>query len=172
MSESAQVTSVESLQDFRIAVCRFREDGAEALAAVEMEIRRTFDWLQEQLDYWTRMVRQCEEEVVEAKAALSRKQMPNALGRIPDCTEEKVRLRRAQARLEHAQEKVKIVRRWGPVWQHAVTEYQGAGRHLAGLLDGGLKQGLVVLDTKIAALEAYLRLSHPAGTDSSPRGTP
>jgi hypothetical protein len=162
MSEAAQVTSVEALQDFRVSVCRFREDGIEALAAIEMEIRRTFDWLQDQLNYWTRMIRECEEEVIEAKAALSRKEIPNALGRIPDCTEEKVRLRKAKGRLEYAEEKVKTIRRWGPLWQHAVTEYEGTGRRLAGMLDGGLKQGLVVLDTKIGALEAYLRLNQPA----------
>src|SRR5438105_13737992 len=75
MSESARVTSIDALRDWKEALCVFKQDAAEALCANEMEIRRFFDWLDEQTKYWQNEVRRREDLVVQARNALVRKKM-------------------------------------------------------------------------------------------------
>ena len=85
---------------------QLRRGLAEALAGVELEIRRAYDWLDEQLALWKQAVRDCEEEVVRAKAELSqRKFRPGtAASRTAPCRRRASGWRRA--RLEHAEEQV------------------------------------------------------------------
>ncbi|MCS6852981.1 MAG: hypothetical protein NZ700_17625 [Gemmataceae bacterium] len=156
----ARVQSIEALRDFRNVLTQCGEDWQDALAAVEAVIRRTFDWLNDQLKWWQRELREREEEVVQRKAELFRKQMPNALGHIPDCTVEIKALNRAKQAVEEAEEKIKTIRRWGGhLWPHAVTEYEGTARVLANMLTDEFPKTLALLDRMIAALDAYVGLA-------------
>ncbi len=60
-----------------------------------------------------------------------------------------------------AEEKVVVAKRWLLHLPQAVSEYEGPARRLAGLLDADLKQGLAILENKIAILEAYAALAVP-----------
>src|SRR5262249_6430265 len=100
MSGAARVLAVEVLEELKEALCAFKEDGQDALGSVEMEIRRTFDWLQDRLKYWQKEVRVRYEEVVQAKNELARRQMSRISGRPPDCTEQEKALKLAQYRLQ------------------------------------------------------------------------
>ena len=64
----------------------YADSLAEALAGVELEIRRAFEWLDEQQALWKQAIRDCEEEVVRAKAELSQRKFKTWDGREPDCT--------------------------------------------------------------------------------------
>ena len=109
---SADVRSIAAVIDWRADFVNYGELLAEAMAGVDLEIRRAYDWLEEQLALWKRAVRACEEDVVRAKAELSQRKFPTWDGREPDCTVQEKALRQARARLEHAEEKVETCRRW------------------------------------------------------------
>lgn len=162
MGQSARVTSIEVLVDFKAALCLFARDAEEALCSVDVEVRRTFDWLQDQLKYWQREIRDREDDVVQAKAVLRRKQVPNALGRIPDCTEEEKALERAEYLLDEAQEKLRNVRRWLPMLQREMAEYEGPAGRLKGTLNGELPRTIAWLGQKIVSLEAYVEMAPPS----------
>jgi hypothetical protein len=163
MNQSADVASFEALKDFKAGLCQFGTDASDALCAIELQIHRTFDWLQDQLKFWQRTIRDMEEEVVQAKAELAQRKFPNALGRIPDCTVQEEALERAERRLAYAEEKVETVRRWSNrLLPYAVTEYQGPAKQLATFLESDLPHAVVLLDRKIASLEAYLALTAPS----------
>src|SRR4051812_12480026 len=115
MSESARVTALAALEDFRAALCGFQVEGRQSIEAVAMEVRRAFDWLAEQKESWQRAVRERGEDVVEAKNALERKKLFKLWDRPPDTTEEEEALRRARHRLEEAEDKVEACRRWLPL---------------------------------------------------------
>jgi hypothetical protein len=80
-------------------------------------------------------------------------------------------LRRAQARLQEAEEKLLAVRRWGMVLEREVEDYQGPSQQLSNLLEADLTMAVAHLDQLITSLEAYLSLAAPA-TAAAPAATP
>ncbi len=176
MSTSARVTSIESLDRFKAHLAKFGGEAREALVSADMEIRRTFEWLQERLKFWQNMVARCEQEVGVAKIELNRKKIARVFGRQPDCTEQEENLRKAKQRLHHAEAKVERVKRWTPQLQHHVTEFDGPARALGTRLELDLPNALADLAKRIAALDAYVKLAPPpapgnAGLVGSTAGT-
>ena len=81
MADGADVRSIDAVRDWHAALATYGEGLAEALAGVELEIRRAHEWLQEQLALWKRAIRDCEEEVTRAKAELAQRKFPGWDGR-------------------------------------------------------------------------------------------
>ncbi len=160
MSQSARVTSINALKELKVALCGFSLRAKEALCSIELEIRRTFDWLDQQLKHWQQEVRQQQEVVVRAKGELDQRKYGCADGR--GYTEQEVALKKALERLRHAEAKVETTRRWIHVLPRAVTEYEGPGRQLGGMLDAELRHAVAILDQKIDSLEAYVTMVPPS----------
>jgi hypothetical protein len=158
---------LQTLAEFRAALCIFQEGTQEALASVEFEIRRAAEWLDEQKRLWQQTVRDCQEEVVQAKADLARRKMSKLFDRPPDCTEQELALRQALHRLEEAESKVESCRRWVPLLEREVEEYQGPARRLLGLVEGEVPRAMALLARMSAALEAYIDVAVP-GDRASP----
>jgi chromosome segregation ATPase len=159
MSSPARVTSVAALEDLRAALGTFGGEARDVLAAVALEIRRTLDWLDEQLGLWKKEVRRSEDEVFQARQELARRKMMRIGGRPPDCTEQEKALLRARARLEHAEGQVEKTRQWLRDLPTAVTEYEGRARQLQNLIEGDLPRATALLGRKVEALEAYVALT-------------
>jgi len=163
MGDSARVTSIDALRDWRDALCVFKDEAAEGLCANDIEIRRFFDWLDQQTKYWQNEIRRREDLVVQARNALVRKKMMiTPAGREPDTIEEQKALRKAKARLVQAEEKFEKARQLGPVIHRAVEEYQAPARRLSGMLDCDVPQALALLGQKLASLDAYLSTAPPS----------
>ena len=58
MADSADVRSIDAVREWHAILTAYGENLSEALAGVEMEIRRGADWLHDQLALWQRAVRQ------------------------------------------------------------------------------------------------------------------
>jgi chromosome segregation ATPase len=173
VSESANVTSVAALQDFRAALVGFAAEARQALDATDAEIRRVQDWLEDQLKTWQATVRRCEDEVFRARTELTRRKMVRIGDRQPDCTEQEEALREAQDKLEYAEDKVKVTRRWIQQLPHAVIDYEGPARQLGGFLEAELTRACALLDYKSDVLDAYLRETAPAApAPPAAAGTP
>ncbi len=175
MSQSARVASIEALVDFRAALCTFGEEAKETLAGVQLAIQRTQDWLEGQAKLWQHETRRAEDAVAEAKTELARRKMMRVGDRAADTTEQEKALRRALARLEHAEEKLAATRRWLPALRREVDEYQGPARQLAGVLEGEQPRALALLLQKTDTLEAYIGLAAPrmpAPSPEPPKDTP
>jgi exonuclease VII large subunit len=169
MSESARVHSIEAVKDWKEALCVFHTEALEAVCAVEMEIRRTFDWLQERIKHWQSEIRRRDNLVVQARNDLMRRRMmTTAAGKEPDTTEQEKALRKAQARLREAEEKLERARQLVPVLQRAVEEYEGPARRLSNILEGDLPRAFALLDRKIDALDAYVGMAPPVRSEAAP----
>src|SRR4051794_24498287 len=112
MSRPAEVTSLDALRDWKAALANCHAEGREALVCVELAVRRAFDWLDERRHFWHHELRKREEEVTRAKSELWRRKNLPIIGH-PDYTDQEKALRRAQARLEEAEDKLEKNRRWG-----------------------------------------------------------
>ncbi len=156
---SAAVRSIAAVIEWHAALTNYGDGLSEAMAGVDMEIRRAFDWLGEQLTRWQRAVRDCEEGVVRAKSELSQRRIPTWDGCDPDCTVQEKALRLAKAKLEHAEEKVETVHRWIGRLPKLVDEtYTGPSRRLKSMLELDLPNAITELSRRIGALESYAGL--------------
>ena len=162
MTQAAEVRSIPALHEFREAFATFGEEVREALSAAEMEIRRSLNQMEEQLKHWQAMVFKCERDVATAKIELNRKKIERVFGRKPDITEQEENLRKAKAKLAHAQEKLEICRKWAIKFPNQVSEaYEGPGRQLMATLESDLPKGLAMLERRVIALEEYIALKAP-----------
>ena len=169
MSQAA-VQSIEALREFRAAIAIFGEDAEGALQAVDMEIRRTVQWLQhDQRIYWENEIKRRREKLAQADAELHRRKLSGMFGHAGAFSEQKEMVRRAKGRLEDAERRSALVRKWTPQLQQAVLEYKGHTRRLLDLAGGDLPRSLATLDRLIAALEAYADLPPPSVFEEATR---
>jgi hypothetical protein len=168
MSESAQVSSIDALRQFRAKLCEFGIDGLESLAAVDLELRHMEDWLAERLKYWQLQLRDRGEDLARAKAALVRHKWGSKDGKGVGTTEAEMEVKKAKRRIEEAEAKIEITKRWQRDLPKALHEYEGPARQLSAYLESDLKQDLAMLDRMATALEAYVAISAPAGGTPTP----
>jgi hypothetical protein len=171
VSESANVTSIEAIQGFQVALAQFCEEAKEALASIDMEGRRILEWVtHDQLNAWRKAVRDRQEDLAQAKAALFQVQLRRLSGDHPACIEQKEAVWLAQARLEEAEDKIGKCQRWGRLLQEALEEYKGKANQLAYLVEGDPSPGVIHLGQILARLEDYVLAAPPSTTSSLPAG--
>src|SRR5437763_12304433 len=160
---AADVKSIEAVQVLHAAVAKFRTEAQDAIASTDLTVRRAHDYLSDQLKFWQAAIRTCEEEVFQAKQELAQRKYVGFDGREPDTSVQEANLRRAQAKLQYAKDKVEKVRQWQRKLAHAVSEtWDGPGRQLAALLEAELPRGLALLERRIVSLEQYAALAPPS----------
>lgn len=162
MDSQVRVASLDAFQDFRAAYAKFGERSQHAMTQVDVEIRRMLDWLgSEQVDFWKAEIRRREDKENEARAALHRKRITAAFGNTASDSEEVHQVRKAQARLRDAEDKLKLVKQWYLVIEQEVTEYRGPSQQLKNLLDASVPRALASLDRMFEVIESYLAVAHP-----------
>src|SRR5438270_8112 len=116
MSQSANVRSVDAIRDFRVALTNFAEEARTALSSAEMEVRRTQDWLtRDQLTHWQAQIKRRNELLSMARTELHRRRLSQQGSDAISDTEQKEAVRIAQRRLEEAEQRVALIKRWVPV---------------------------------------------------------
>ena len=160
MNPGADVQAIDALQDWHNAVVLFREEALDALSSINMEVRRAFDWVDEEGKAWKQEARLAEQEVVQAKAELNRKKTPNFDGRIPDTSVEEENLARAKARLRFAEGQIDVCGKWAVRLPKMVSEeYEGPSRRLGNFLEADLPVALAHLAARIEALHRYTQVA-------------
>jgi hypothetical protein len=166
MGTQASVQSIDALKDFRTALALFTEDALAALGAVDMEIRRTVQWLEhDRPGYWEEQIKRRRELVSAARAEVFRRKLAKTADYSPAYTEQKELLRRAEEGLHDAEMRALMVRRWKPALQQAVLEYHASIRRIKDLASGEVPRAVALLERLIDALEAYLRVALPTGPE-------
>ena len=169
MSQSANVRSVEAIHDFRIALTNFSEEARTALSSAEMEVRRTRDWLsRDQLTYWQAQVKKRNELLSMARTELYRRRLSQQGSDAISDTEQKEAVRIAQRRLEAAEQRVALIKKWIPVLEHAISEYHASSQPLGDRLTGSLINSLTLLDRLVGTLESYLATVPPPAPSFQP----
>ena len=166
MSSSAGVHSIERLARLKEALAKFANAGQTSLGLAEMEIRHAHAQLEERLHYWHQQVSRTREEAVQARAALAYARAVHE-GKRVGCVEQEIDLRKAQERVRHSEEKLAMTKRWLRDLPTYLKEYEGPARNLGGFLETELRLAMVLLDNKVAALEAYLSIATPDAKEPS-----
>jgi hypothetical protein len=162
MSKSANVLSIQTLKDFKVAMINFSEDARNSLSGCDMELRRMRDWLErDQLGYWQAQIKKREEQLMQARADLHKRKISQQGSDAVSDAEQKENLREAQKRLKVAEEKYAAIKRLIPFLHHAIDEYHSHSQPLGDHLAGGFEKSLFTLVKMIGSLEAYLALQAP-----------
>lgn len=168
MNPGADVQAIDALQDWHNAVCLFRDEAQDALGSIKLEIRRAFDWIDEEGKAWHKEMREAEQDVHQAKQELNRKRTPNFDGRMPDTSVEEKNLARAQARVRFAEEQIDVCRKWAVKLPKLISEdYEGPARRLGNFLEADLQVAIAHLAARIEALHRYTQVA-PAAAPPAP----
>jgi hypothetical protein len=162
MSDFANVISIPALRELGAALALFQDEVQKAVAAADMEVQRAQAWIDDQLRYWQRAQRDCSEEVTQAKLALQSRKLFKLWDRPPDCTEQEEDLDRAQRRLEIAEEKIALCKKWRVQYLKDLEEFEAPVRRLQNYVDLDLERGKAQLDRMATALETYTQMAPPA----------
>src|ERR1043166_1115846 len=98
MGDSANVTSLDALIEFRAAWVGLQEKINQALMTTEGEITAAFRYLEQQQQYWKMEVKRRQDLYVEAKLVLNRKELGRTFGHKVDTTVAEEEVRKAKAR--------------------------------------------------------------------------
>jgi hypothetical protein len=153
---SAHVQSLAAVAEFKAGLAQFRSEAQDAISSLHLDVRRAQDWLAERKKTWERAVRECYDEVVHAKAELFRRESVPPGFRKPDTSQQEEDLRRAKARLAHAEDKVERCRRWTTMLDRAIEEFEGPVRRLGTRVEIDLPKAGAALERLLGRLEAYL----------------
>jgi len=159
MQPTANLHNVEGLAIFQLGLQHFEEKAKDALMNIDMDLRRTQDWLEEQYGQWQTEIRLAEEALSQAILELKRKKMMKIGERTPDTAEEEKLVRKCKARLEHAEEKSERTKHWMRALPEAILDYEGPARQLKTQVENGIPTMQAILTSKIAALEQYQQIS-------------
>ncbi len=162
MSSQASVTSIDALKEFRVALALYGEDALAGLGAVDAEVRRTIQWLQQDRPiYWQEQIKRRRQLVAEAKAELFQKKLQQKKDYHPSMSEPMEKLRHAEASLADAEKRLGLVRKWQPILQQVALEYRASTRRINDIAAGDVPRAVNLLGRLIDALEAYLRVAPP-----------
>ncbi len=169
MSKSANVLSIQTLKDFKLAMITFAEDARNSLSGCDMELRRMRNWLErDQLGYWQSQIKKREEQLMQARADLHKRKISQQGSDAVSDAEQKENLREAQKRLRIAEEKYAAIKKLIPYLHHEIDEYHSHSQPLGDHLAGGFEKSLFTMEKMIKSLEAYLALQAPTAPSMSP----
>lgn len=153
MAEQANVSSIDALEAFRADLIQFVEKARVALEDAEGEVRRTRSWLDvDRTGHWTAQAKLRLKQLEQAEA-----EFYNA--RITRPTEShsfhKLAVAKAQRRVEEAQEKLQVIKRWRMQFDNHTTPLLRQLDSAFFLVGNHLPKGIHVLGESIKALQDY-----------------
>ncbi|BCX48935.1 hypothetical protein HAHE_28430 [Haloferula helveola] len=110
MADKAKVASIEALEDFRIALLRYRERAVRALDDVGGEVKRTRDWLAyDRKLAWQAEVRRCQRRLEQAEAELMTSKFSDLKD---DHSVQQLAVKKARRALQEAEDKLRVTQKW------------------------------------------------------------
>src|SRR5688572_3695305 len=158
MTGGASVESIEALRQFRARLCKSAEQVQAAMSEAESNLSRTSGWLMhEQTLHWKTQMRIRAEDLTRARSALNRRKNERSpTGARQSCVEEEKAFKKAERRLEEAQQKSADVKRWIRQLDQAAFTYRPVAQALMSAVEVDVPRGLARIDAMALALEAYL----------------
>lgn len=161
MAEQVDVRSIDTLAFVKGALAAFAHEAGQALAEMELQGQRGIDWVTvERAAYWKAEIRRRGDAVNQAIKDLEHCRTFKKVGdNAPSCVEEKKALAKARRRLEIAEEKAQLVRRWTPVVLQQFRETCVRLTRFREVIDLDCPRAMAELERMLRALDAYQNVS-------------
>jgi hypothetical protein len=155
---TANVTSTDVLRNVKAALVQFCADVESALVAMELEARRPVEWIEgDRARYWPQQARRASDLVQEARQALTRCEVRVSNEDRPSCYDEKKALEKAKRRLQLAEDKARIVPRWGSEMQKAAEDFATQVARIRTYLETDLTKAIAAAERMATALDKYVQ---------------
>ncbi|GDX96432.1 hypothetical protein LBMAG47_20970 [Planctomycetia bacterium] len=157
MAEQVDVRSIDTLAFVKGALAAFAHEAGQAISEMELQGQRGIDWVTvERAAYWKAEIRRRSDVVNQAMKDLEHCRTFKKVGdNTPSCVEEKKVLAKARRRLEIAEEKAQLVRRWTPVVLQQFRETCVRLTRFREVIDLDCPRALAELERMLRALDAY-----------------
>jgi len=172
MTTPAQITSIDAVRHFKLALEEFQTEAREAVTQLLLEMRRGVDWIEhDRTRYWPRAMQRASDAVIEARNNLERAELSLRPEDKRSCYELKIALDKAKRRLRLTEDKVRAVRRWRIAVHREADDFHGHLSKFANCLDMDLPRALAALERMAVALDRYTERSvpveNPGGTEAA-----
>lgn len=163
MSEQVDVKSIETLAFMKAAFAAFAHESGQALSEAEIQGQRGVDWIcVDQATFWKGEIRRAGELVNKAIKDLEYCRAFKKVGdNQPSCIEEKKALEKARKRLEWAEQKLELVKRWTPVVQQQFREMCVRLVRFREVLEVDCPRAMAQLEKMLKSLDAYREVAGP-----------
>jgi hypothetical protein len=160
MPESAKVTSLEAIEDFRAKLIVYRDKAARVLDEVGDEVTRARLWLEtDRPGHWQNQIRQRTRELEQAQQELFSAQLS---GLREASYAQHATVQKCRHAIRDAEEKIKLVKQWQRQFDQRVESPARQVEKLRHLLGHDLGLAVAWLNEMTKTLSAYAELS-PAG---------
>jgi hypothetical protein len=153
MDGQANVSSIDALESFRADLIQFLEKARVALEDAESEVRRTRTWLDvDRSNHWTAQMKLRLKQLEQAEAEFynARITRPNE-----NHASHKMAVAKAQRRIEEAEEKLQVLKRWRLQFDNRATPLLRRLDPAFFLVGTHLPKGVHTLGESIKALQDY-----------------
>lgn len=168
MAEQANVSSIDALEAFRADLIQFLEKARVALEDAESEVRRTRTWLDvDRANHWMAQMKLRLKHLEQAEAEYynARITRPNE-----NHASHKMAVAKAQRRVDEAEEKLHIIKRWRMQFDNRATPLLRQLDPAFFLIGSHLPKGVHALAESIKALQAYAEKTSAPKTAAPPTG--
>ncbi len=153
MAEQAKVSSIDALEAFRADLIQYVEKARVALEDAEGEVRRMRTWLDvDRTNHWTNQMKRCVKQLEQAEAELYN---ANITRPKENHAFYKMAVMKAKRRLEEAEEKILVLKKWRRDFDNRVTPLLRQLDPMFFLVGRHLPKGIHSLTESIKALQAY-----------------
>lgn len=169
---SANVLSLEALQQFYVELQQFRTALLKELESLDLELRRLSQWIQvDSAQYWNN-----EHQLIRRRLSECLQQLSRCMSYVREderrpCTEEKKRVAKAKERATMCETKIKIVQAASTHWETRTAKTRTKLQRCRDMAESELLAALNRLQSHIERLEAYRQLPSPTMLPSESAAT-
>jgi hypothetical protein len=165
MPDRAHVTSVDALEQFRTNLIIYLSKARPTLEEVSAEVQRTRGWLDnEQRTHWEGELRRRTRALQEAQQALFSSKLASFR---ETSAAEQMAVQRAKRARDEAEEKLRVLKQWGRVFENRVDPLVKQMEKLHTVLAHDMVQAVAHLAQAVATLDAYAEVAAPASGSGS-----
>lgn len=174
MSTQADIKSIDTLSLVKLAMITYAHDSSQALAEIEIEGQRGIDWITvDRAAFWKAETRRAADGVNQAIKDLEHCRTYKKVGdNAPACAEEKKNLEKARKKLQRAEEKLELVKRWTPVVLQQFRETCIRLVRFREIIDVDCPRAIARIEQMLTALENYQTVVSPSGANASGTTSP
>jgi len=163
-SQGLEIQDIQALSDLKAAIGMFSEGTQNTLKMANIEINRTFEWLQERTNYWQHEIERAQYNLSRAQSDLVRCQNSGYYDddghyHQPYCGCEERAVEQARIYLLHCNEALQIVYTWHRRIEQAAEDHMKAANQLSRIADWHGENAQINLDQTATKYEAVQSIS-------------
>lgn len=152
---TVNVRSIDALEELQTALIRYADQTQATLDAVQREVQRTLDWLDERVRHWQNEVQRGQEETRRARAAYERCMSSGDREHPPACGYEEQAIYDARRRLAQAEAEARLAAEARQAVLAEVANYRREAGRLRAFVQADTPKAVETLRYKVSVLRSY-----------------